>query len=273
MEAEPARAVFAGSYDEGTWSSSGGAKRPATVADSIAMTRVAGSPNLAGTTQEPPHPTSPGSLLMRSGSSLLRNEGTCGRTPMNTRCCYFKPKRPLALLPRRSWFPLHPPRSAKPSRTSPGSMTTTQFFSRRAHGRHNSGVLGALQFREVLELTHETANVIAYSASAKGKRLAFVTEPPEKNLISTKALQGGIVVSDEAAVSLIVGRQQVVRTALPDRHREFPAKSFARSRQTSEGPARPLPLARWQICGSQNLRSEGHRSSQRVEHIYRSVFA
>ena len=51
--------------------SAGGTRRPATVADSIEMIRVVGSGKSAGATPEPLLPTSPGSHLTRSGSSLL----------------------------------------------------------------------------------------------------------------------------------------------------------------------------------------------------------
>ena len=210
MEAEPARAVFAGSYDEGTWSSSGGAKRPATVADSIAMTRVAGSAEsrwyYTGASSSDFARFSPDAkrfIIVTKRGNLRQNTNEYSMLLFQTKEAFGAPTPKILVS-----FASSSEREAIKNVAWLDDDDTILFLGERTGGttqvysvRCSSG--------KVLELTHETANVIAYSASAKGKRLAFVTEPPEKNLISTKALQGGIVVSDEALSSLIVGRQQV----------------------------------------------------------------
>jgi hypothetical protein len=77
----------------------------------------------------------------------------------------------------------------------PGEMT--QVYSVRC----SSG--------RVEQLTHEAHSVVAYSASENGKRLAFATEYPIRNLKDAKGLRDGLVVSDESLASLIIGYQQV----------------------------------------------------------------
>jgi hypothetical protein len=77
----------------------------------------------------------------------------------------------------------------------PGEMT--QVYSVRC----SSG--------RVEQLTHELRNVVAYSASEDGKRLAFATEYPVRNFKGAKALRDGLVVSGESLAPLILGYQQV----------------------------------------------------------------
>jgi dipeptidyl aminopeptidase/acylaminoacyl peptidase len=74
---------------------------------------------------------------------------------------------------------------------------TTQVYSVRC----SSG--------RVEQLTHEAHNVVAYSASRDGKRLAFATEYPVRKLNDSNALRDGLVVSDESLASLITGYQQI----------------------------------------------------------------
>ena len=81
-------------------------------------------------------------------------------------------------------------------------------------GEHRGGTTQVYSARcssgKIEQLTHETANVVAYSASVKGELLAFAIENPVKNLNDAKALRDGIVVSDESdLISLIVGHREV----------------------------------------------------------------
>jgi dipeptidyl aminopeptidase/acylaminoacyl peptidase len=62
---------------------------------------------------------------------------------------------------------------------------------------------------KVEQLTHEAHNVVAYSASEDGKRLAFATEYPARKLNDSKTLRDGLVVSAESLASMITGYQQV----------------------------------------------------------------
>jgi len=61
----------------------------------------------------------------------------------------------------------------------------------------------------VEQLTHERHNVVAYSASEDGKRIVFATEYPVRNLKDAKALRDGLIVSGESLAPLILGYQQV----------------------------------------------------------------
>lgn len=61
---------------------------------------------------------------------------------------------------------------------------------------------------KVRQLTHERRNVVAYSSSPSGNRLAFATGYPVKNLNDAKALKTGIVVSHESLSSLMLGHEE-----------------------------------------------------------------
>ncbi len=201
---------FAPSHHGGMQISPGGAKRPATVADSIQMTRVAGSGEsrwyYTGASSSDFARFSPDAkrfIIVVKRGNLEKNTNEYSMLLFQTNRAFEAPV-PKTLVS----FTSSSEREGIKSATWLDDNDTIIFLGERPGGttqvysvRCSSG--------KIEELTHEPANVIAYSALANGKRLAFVTEPPEKNLIDTKALQDGIVVSNESLSSLIVGRQQV----------------------------------------------------------------
>jgi len=190
--------------------SAGGTRRPATVADSIEMIRVVGSGEsrwrYTGASSSDFARFSPDAkrfIIVVKRGNLRENTNEYAMLLFQSNEAFEAPTPKILVS-----FASSSEREGIKNVTWLDDDDTILFLGERTGGttqvysvRCSSG--------KVLKLTHEPANVIAYSASAKGKRLAFVTEPPEKNLINTKALQGGIVVSDEALSSLMVGRQQV----------------------------------------------------------------
>jgi hypothetical protein len=200
--------------DLAAWAARGcraeGTKRPPTVADSIQMTRIAGSDlsrwYYTGASASDFATFSPDGkrfiIVVKRGvleentnrySMLLFPTNRAFEAPPPKVVVLFESSSEREGIKNVTWLPDNDTVLFLGER--PGE--TTQVYSVRC----GSG--------RVEQLTHEARSVVAYSASANGERLAFATEYPVRNLKDAKALRDGIVVRNEPLSSLVLGYQQV----------------------------------------------------------------
>ena len=191
-------------------SSSNGAKRSVTVADSIQMVRVAGPSDVrdyySGAVSSDFAVFSADGhwfvVVVRKGnigrnqneySMLLFSVERAFEAPVPVTLATFATTSGRAGISNVSWL--------DDSETlfflGEGPRQTTQVYS---VGRSS---------RKVKQLTDQNTNVVAYSVSAGGRRLVFGTEYPVKNLFDERALRDGFHVSGQSLYGLILGRMQV----------------------------------------------------------------
>lgn len=187
-----------------------GTKRPPTVADSIQMTRIAGSDlsrwYYTGASSSDFATFSPDGkqfiIVVKRGvveentnrySMLLFPTNRAFEAPPPKVVVSFESSSEREGIKNATWLSDNDTVPFLGER--PGE--TTQVYSVRC----SSG--------GVEQLTHEARSVVAYSQSANGERLAFATEYPVRNLKDAKALRDGIVVRNEPLSSLVLGYQQV----------------------------------------------------------------
>jgi len=191
-------------------SSPEGTRRPLTVADSIQMTRIAGSGlsrwYYTGASSSDFATFSPNGkmfIIVVKRGVLKENTNRYSMLSFPTNTAFDAPPPKVVVsfdssseregIKNVSW--LRDNDTVLFLGERPGEMT--QVYSVRC----SSGT--------VEQLTHEPHNVVAYSASEDGKRIAFATEYPVRNLNDEKALRDGLIVSGESLAPLILGHQQV----------------------------------------------------------------